>query len=66
MSIKQFNRQVRHELKIDLEDAYLKFVRQNKKYVEERITKFFKKKKSVTETKNNIIETVYYCWCVYG
>ena len=66
MSIKQFNRKVRHELKTDLEDVYLKFVRQNKKYIEERISKFFKDKKSVTETKNNIIETVYYSWCVYG
>lgn len=66
MSIKQFNRQVRHELKTDLEDVYLKFVRQNKKYIEERISKFFKDKKSVTETKNNIIETIYYSWCVYG
>ena len=65
MSIKQFNRQVRRELKIDLEDIYLKFVRQNKKYIDERISTFFKDKKSVTETKDNIIETVY-SWCVYG
>lgn len=66
MTIKQFNRQVRHELKIDLEEVYLKFARQNKKYIEERISAFFKDKKSVTETKDNIIESIYYCWCVYG
>ena len=38
MSLTKFNRQVRHELKKDLEDIYLKFVRQNKKYIEERIS----------------------------
>ncbi len=66
MSIKQFTRQVRHELKIDLEDIYFKFVRQNKKYIEERISAFFKDKKTVKETKDNIVETIYYIWCVYG